>query len=117
MFRHRPGWKLKIRVWVHHGGEKVLGPGRIELLGHIDRLKSISAAAREMDMSYRRAWGLVRSMNEAAGEPLVTVATGGSGGGGAALSARGREALGLYQKLARQLERTAAKTVGQRSLY
>jgi molybdate transport system regulatory protein len=117
MFRNRPGWKLKIRIWVHHAGEKVLGPGRIDLLGHIDRLHSISAAAREMDMSYRRAWGLVRSMNDAAGQPLVAVATGGSGGGGAALTARGREALDLYQKLARQLERTAAKTIGQRSLY
>jgi molybdate transport system regulatory protein len=107
MFGDKTGWKLKVRVWVERDGEKVLGPGRAELLGHIDRLRSISAAAKEMGMSYRRAWSLVRDMNEAAGEVLVEATTGGSGGGGAELTARGHEALKFYRTLIEQLERTA----------
>ena len=71
MFDRSRGWTFKVRVWIERGGEKVLGPGRIELLGHIDRLHSISAAAKQMKMSYRRAWSLVKSINDAAGEALV----------------------------------------------
>jgi molybdate transport system regulatory protein len=111
MFGNKPGWKLKVRVWVEHNGQKVLGPGRYELLGHIDRLHSITAAAKEMSMSYRRAWLLVRSMNDAAGEPLVELATGGAGGGGAKLTPHGRKAVRFYQTLAEQLNKTADSCV------
>jgi molybdate transport system regulatory protein len=112
MFVGKSGWKWKIRVWVFQRGEKVLGPGRIELLGHIQRLRSISAAAKRMSMSYRRAWGLVRSMNESAGEALVEVTTGGPHGGGAALTPRGKEALALYREIVNRTTRAAAKVVG-----
>ncbi len=107
MLGEKPGWKLKVRVWVERNGVKVLGPGRAELLGHIDQLRSISAAAKRMGMSYRRAWSLVQAMNEAAGEELVEATTGGSGGGGAALTARGHEAIKFYHALTEQLARTA----------
>lgn len=93
------GWGLKVRVWVERDGVKVLGPGRVELLEHIERERSISAAAKRMSMSYRRAWELVRAMNDAAGFPLVEAATGGTGGGGAALTAEGRNAIVLYRNL------------------
>ena len=113
MFQDKPGWGLKVRVWVERRGEKVLGPGRVELLGHIDRLHSISAAAKEMKMSYRRAWTLVKSINDAAGETLVELTTGGSGGGGASLTPRGREAIRFYRNLVKQLARTADACVRQ----
>jgi molybdate transport system regulatory protein len=90
-------------------GCKVLGRGRVELLALIDRHRSISAAARAMGMSYRRAWGLVRDMNAAAGEPLVEVTAGGPGGGGAALTRRGKEALAFYRRLVARLARAAGK--------
>lgn len=102
-------WGLKVRVWVERGGEKVLGPGRVELLEHIGRLKSISAAAKQMGMSYRRAWELVRAMNAAAGVPLVEAAPGGPGGGGAAVTEYGHRAIGLYRDLVARFARTAAE--------
>src|SRR5262245_18630251 len=108
MIGNKSGWGLKVRVWVERNHRKVLGRGRVELLELIDRHRSISAAAKRMNMSYRRAWTLVRDMNEAAGEPLVEVATGGSGGGGASLTARGQEAVSLYRRLVESLDRTAA---------
>jgi molybdate transport system regulatory protein len=101
------GWGLKVRVWVERGGRKVLGPGRAELLEHIGREHSISAAARLMGMSYRRAWGLVHDMNEAAGVPLVESSTGGPHGGGAALTPHGQQAVRLYRALAARFARSA----------
>ena len=115
MFGDKPHWKLRVRVWVYRDGEKVLGPGRIELLGHIDRHGSISAAARQMNMSYRRAWTLVRDMNECAGEPLVDLATGGTGGGGARLTALGKEALAEYQRILQRLNRVAGGKARRRN--
>lgn len=109
MLGDKPGWGLKVRVWVERDGVKVLGPGRVELLGHIDRHRSISAAAKQMDMSYRRAWTLVRDMNEAAGEPLVELATGGTGGGGASLTARGKEAIALYRRIVKRFAKSASE--------
>jgi molybdate transport system regulatory protein len=107
MLGDKPGWGVKVRVWVERDGLKVLGPGRMELLEHIDREQSISAAARKIAMSYRRAWSLVQSMNENAGEPLVEAVTGGTGGGGARLTDRGREAVALYRGLLRRIHRAA----------
>lgn len=109
MFADQPGWGLKVRVWVERDGRKVLGRGRVELLGLIDRHQSISAAARLMNMSYRRAWSLVRDMNEAAGEPLVAVTTGGPGGGGARLTPSGKRALAVYQRILTRIVRAAGK--------
>src|SRR5262245_48201571 len=100
-------WAVRVRVWVERAGHAVLGKGRVELLEGIDRWHSISAAARHMGMSYRRAWLLVQSMNEAAGRPLVVAATGGHHGGGAQLTPLGRQALAVFRELHEHLDRTA----------
>ncbi len=69
--------------------DRAIGPGKIKLLELIDRLGSISAAGRQMKMSYRRAWLLIDSMNRSFREPVVASRTGGSHGGGAALTPAG----------------------------
>ena len=107
MFNGNPGWGCVIRVWVECEGEKILGPGRADLLELIDRHRSIAAAAKQMEMSYRRAWQLVQAVNAAAGEPFVEATTGGAGGGGASLTPRGREAVAEYRRLVDQLARAA----------
>src|SRR5437763_10963501 len=101
-------WTVGVRVWVENAGRALLGKGRVELLEGIERWRSISAAARQMGMSYRRAWLLVQSINQAAGEPLVEAVTGGSQGGGAALTPRGRVAVSVFRDLQRQVHQTAA---------
>jgi molybdate transport system substrate-binding protein len=65
----------------------------------IDRQHSITAAAKSAKMSYRRAWSLIQEINAAAGETLVEAAVGGPQGGGARLTARGRFALDVYERL------------------
>lgn len=95
------------RLRILLGRSIAIGPGKAELLGLIDRTGSISAAAREMGMSYRRAWTLVETMNTAFREPLVAAATGGKGGGGASVTSFGHEALKRY----RAMEEKAAASV------
>ena len=85
------------RLRILLGRSIAIGPGKAELLGLIDDTGSISAAARAMGMSYRRAWTLVETMNTAFREPLVAAATGGKGGGGASVTAFGHEALKRYR--------------------
>ena len=95
------------RVRVLLGNAIGMGPGKATLLAAIERTGSISAAAREMRMSYRRAWTLVETMNASFREPLVISATGGAGGGGARITARGRDVLKRY----RAMEEKAARAV------
>jgi molybdenum ABC transporter molybdate-binding protein len=97
------GWSVGLRLWVERAGQAILGKGRLELLEGIDRSHSISAAARQMGMSYRRAWELVQSINQAAGEPLVITATGGAQGGGARLTPLGRRAVEVFRELQQQV--------------
>ena len=87
------------RVRILAGSAIALGPGKADLLRAIDDTGSISAAARRMRMSYRRAWLLVRTMNECFQSPLVTAEKGGTDGGGAQLTETGREVLRLYQEV------------------
>ncbi|MFT7573311.1 MAG: molybdate transport system regulatory protein [Paracoccaceae bacterium] len=95
------------RLRILLGRSIAIGPGKAELLGLIDDTGSISAAARAMGMSYRRAWTLVETMNTAFREPLVAAATGGKGGGGASVTVFGHEALKRY----RAMEDKAAASV------
>jgi molybdate transport system substrate-binding protein len=106
-------WTVGLRLWVERAGHAILGKGRLELLEGIDRWHSISAAARQMRMSYRQAWLLVQSMNEAAGEPLVLAATGGVHGGGARLTPLGRWAVTVFRDLEQRLQQTAATLLPQ----
>ncbi|MFS0736381.1 ModE family transcriptional regulator [Sphingomonas sp. 1P06PA] len=99
-----------LRLRVHLGGEIAIGPGKAALLEAIVAHGSISAGARAMGMSYRRAWLLVDAMNRAWPAPLVETAAGGSRGGGARLSALGRDVLDRYRRLEAELEAVAARS-------
>lgn len=85
---------LKLRI-LFDGA--MLGPGKAELLHRIRDTGSISAAGRQMGMSYKRAWMLVEEMNAAFRAPVVSSTRGGPGGGGAQLTAIGDEVLARYQ--------------------
>lgn len=109
MFGEKPGWSVGFRLWIERAGKPVLGPGRVRLLEEIDQHHSIRAAATQLGMSYRRAWALVRSMNDAAGEPLVSMTTGGRGGGGAQLTPFGLEAVAQFRILSEQINQLASR--------
>lgn len=89
--------KPKLRILL--GAEIAIGPGKADLLDALARTGSISAAAREMGMSYRRAWELVNTMNHCFRFPLVEASKGGSGGGGARVTDLGLEVLARYRAM------------------
>jgi len=76
-----------------------LGNGRIELLDIVHRTGSIKKAAKELKMSYRKAWSLLESMNNQAGEAYLIKSSGGSGGGGSQVTAAGLKAIKNFKKL------------------
>ena len=102
------GWAVGLRVWVERGGRAVLGKGRLDLLRAIDRCRSISAAARQLGMSYRRAWLLIDSLNGTFGQAVVQTKLGGKGGGAASLTAFGEELVARYRAMEKKAGRAIA---------
>ena len=94
----------KFRLRVSIGDVIAVGPGKVTLLEAIAETGSITAAAKSLDMSYRRAWMLLDELNRALKTPAVDSAKGGQHGGGSALTETGRELIELY----RRVEATAA---------
>jgi len=90
-----------------------MGPGRAELIARIDRSGSISAAARAMGMSYRRAWQLVDAINESFREPVVLTAVGGKRGGGAVVTAFGKQLVERYRSMERKASAAIATDLKQ----
>ena len=90
-----PGLTLRILA----GKEPAMGPGRARLIALIDSTGSISAAARTMGMSYRRAWQLVDAINASFRRPVVVTAIGGRRGGGAVVTEFGRGIIASYNDM------------------
>lgn len=91
--------RVDVKVRVRHGDEIAMGPGKADLLDAIAATGSISAAARSMNMSYRRAWLLVDVMNRTFRTPLVVGAAGGHQGGGAGVTDAGRAVLAAFRAM------------------
>lgn len=88
------------------GEVNAIGPGKIELLEAIQAHRSITAAAKALGMSYRRAWLLVDELNRSLKEPAVAAAAGGAGGGGTALTPMGLRILELYRGIEAKAQET-----------
>ncbi len=99
------GTHLSIRIDLASGDR--IGPGKIALLEAIRATGSISAAARALGMSYRRAWLLVEEINGALRDPAVTAETGGPGGGSAVVTPVGERVVGLYRTIEAQARAAA----------
>lgn len=96
--------RLKIKLQLYCGDEIAMGPGKADLLEALRAHGSISAAARAMGMSYRRAWLLVDVMNRCWKVPLVETFPGSAKGGGAKLTANGEAVLADYRALQARVE-------------
>ncbi len=87
------------RLRLYRGRSFAFGPGKADLLEHIARTGSISEAAKAMEMSYMKAWTLVKSLERGFTEPLVIKSRGGHARGGAVLSDTGRKVLAVYREM------------------
>ena len=87
-----PGVRTKLFV-----ANETIGIGKIRLLQLVGETGSISAAARQMGMNYRRAWFLIDSMQSGFADPLLLTERGGKGHGGASLTQLGAELINRYE--------------------
>jgi molybdate transport system regulatory protein len=100
------GPRLSIRLDLANGDR--IGPGKIALLEAIRDTGSISAGARKVGMSYRRAWLLVEDINGALQEPAVLSLTGGRRGGGASVTPFGDRIIRIYRSIETAARRSAS---------
>ncbi len=106
--REKP-FHCKPRFRVTAGDRIALGPGKVDLLEAIQQFGSISKAAKEINLSYRRAWDMVDTMNQCFKQPLVQSSTGGKGGGGAHLTELGEEIMHHYRAMVSAASKASKK--------
>ncbi len=102
-----------VRFHIREGGdddEIAIGPGKVALLEAIRDTGSITAAAKALGMSYRRAWLLVDETNRCLVSPAVAAAPGGQHGGGAALTPTGALLVERYRALERETATAVRRT-------
>jgi|SRR5688572_15555328 len=86
-------------LWIECNGERFFGPGPVELLERINETGSINQAAKQMQMSYKKAWEIINMLNTQSAQPLVITQTGGNSGGGSIITSETKEIIAWYQSL------------------
>ncbi len=94
-----PVSRAQLRLRIVFDNDIRIGPGKADLLDAIGRTGSISAAGRELGMSYRRCWLLVDEVNRLFRRPVVQASAGGAHGGGARLTDFGRALVSAYRRV------------------
>lgn len=102
-----------IRPRIYLGPELMIGPGKIALLKAVRETGSISAAARQMGMNYKRAWYLLDTLNQGFHQPVVEATQGGRGGGGTRLTALGETLIVSYEAIEAACIKVAAPYVAE----
>jgi molybdate transport system regulatory protein len=98
-----------VRFRIDFNRDEAIGPGKIALLEAIAKSGSLSQAARDLDMSYRRAWQLLNSTNASFVDKVAVTSKGGRGGGGASITAFGHALIGSYRAFEKDVQARAAR--------
>lgn len=93
------GYKIKSRIWIESENNVLLGEGRVHLLKAIQKKGSLSQAAKSLNISYKKAWQLLDSVNKSAKEPVTINSVGGKGGGGAKLTDYGKSLIKAFDEI------------------
>jgi molybdate transport system regulatory protein len=103
--------QVRFRMRVTKGETIAIGPGKISLLEAVRKHGSISAAARSLDMSYRRAWLLIDELNRSLESPATISEQGGQSGGGCVLTPVGESIIRLYREVEAQAQSACATQI------
>ena len=105
--------ELRFKIWLAEdtdaGGEGYLGEGRFRLLYAIDRAGSLRKAAAQLGISYRKAWGDIRTAEAHLGFELVRRRRGGSSGGSSALTEQARQLLQAFEEVKTNIQTVATQ--------
>ncbi len=92
-------YKIKSRIWIESDDNVLLGEGRVHLLKAIQETGSLSKAAKSLNISYKKAWQLIDSVNKSAEKPVTINSVGGKGGGGAELTEYGKSLVEVFDDI------------------
>ncbi len=96
---------LKYNVWLENiEGKDIVGDGKFELLLAIEETKSLTLAAHKLNISYRKAWGSIREMEQRLGFPIVTKVRGGKIGGQTLLNTNGVNLIEAYKQFLKEID-------------
>ncbi|MFL9991397.1 LysR family transcriptional regulator [Paraburkholderia sediminicola] len=109
----KPRPEVRFRMRIRNGDAVALGPGKVELLEAVREYGSISAAARSLGMSYRRAWLLIDELNRSLKAPATHSEQGGQSGGGCTLTPVGERIIHLYREVEVEAQRSCAKQIAE----
>lgn len=90
---------IKSRIWIESNGHVLLGEGRVQLLKAIAQTGSLSKAAKALNLSYKKAWHLLDSVNQSAKKPVTINSTGGKNGGGTILTDYGKSLITVFDDI------------------
>ncbi len=105
--------KPKAAIKIEFANDLKLGRGKVRLLELVGETGSISAAARKMNMSYRRAWLLMDELNHMFGRDVIETAAGGSGGGGARVTDFGMRVVRVFRALESEADNLVQSRMAQ----
>jgi molybdate transport system regulatory protein len=105
--KSKKGTALLIGLRVISEGRGAFGPGKAELLRRVAETGSLRAAAKDMKMSYMKAWRLAQAMNDCFAEPLILTERGGRTKGGSTVTATGQQVLEDYLAMEASVQRAA----------
>jgi molybdate transport system regulatory protein len=98
-----------IKLWIERDGRLALSDYRVRLLAHVRETGSLAQAAARMRLSYRRAWGKIKEIEQNLGVALVTSEAGGVGGGHTRLTPEGERLVALYQEFQARMHQALAR--------
>ncbi len=98
------GLDIRSKIWIEFNGKPVFGRGRRFLLEAIAAHGSINQAAHYVGISFRKAWGHIKAMEERLGVKLINRHTGGKNGGGATLTTEAMKFLKKYEALEKGIQ-------------
>ncbi|MFH1514331.1 MAG: LysR family transcriptional regulator [bacterium] len=100
---------LKTKIWFSRDGRVVFGEGLARLIEAVDKLGSLSRAAKNDGISYRHAWGIIRKAEERLGFDFLERQTGGSKGGGSKITPKASKLVDGYWQIKRDTVRKSDK--------
>jgi molybdate transport system regulatory protein len=100
--------KVACKIWLDNHG-KAFGDGPCELLRRVEKTNSLHQAARQMGMSYSKAWKLIQIMEKRLGFPLLDKRVGGRSGGGSEVTGEAEDLIRRYAQFRKDVRRTLEK--------
>lgn len=113
ILKKKSGYKVEGKLWIEFEGEKYFGPGPAELLEKIESTGSLNKAAKEMNMSYKKALKIVTTLNTKSAKPMVILHAGGEEGGGSVITPEAKQIIAYHASMRKRFAEFLKKETGQ----